>query len=303
MQVGLIGLGKMGAGMARNIAAKYPVAVFDTQAAAVAAAVEAGATAAATVADVAKDADIVVTMLPGPAEIESVMIADGVGAAMKPGAIWVDMSSSSLVALQRVLAAHEGSGWTALDAPVTGGVPGANAGTLQIFAGGTKDDFDRAFDVLSTMGNPERILHVGEQGSGYAVKTCLNLGFFLNAQAAAEVLTLGVKAGVELGMLHKALAGSGASSKVLENDMLENVFHGDYKEYFRLALALKDVRLAVDLGRDTGVPLELSALVEQSMRRALLTYGDGGQLLAVRQLEETAGVSLRLSELRLGAAE
>ncbi|HOZ60071.1 MAG TPA: NAD(P)-dependent oxidoreductase [Nakamurella multipartita] len=293
MILGFIGLGMMGAGMVRNLARRFTVRVYDNRAEAVLAATEAGCEPAATAADVAKDADVVITMLPGPTEIEAVMIGAGVGASMRPGALWIDMSSSSLPVLQRVVAAHAGGEWSALDAPVTGGVPGAAAGTLQIFVGGLTSDFDRAFHVLSEMGNPERILHVGPQGTGYAVKLALNLGYFLNAMAAAEVMTLGVKAGVDIDVLHQALTGSGATSAFLERDMAENVFNGDYKEYFRLALALKDVRLAVDLGRDVGVPMELSALVEQSMRRALLTYGDGGQLLAIKQQEEVADVRLR----------
>lgn len=297
MILGFIGLGMMGAGMVRNLARRFTVRVYDNRAEAIQVATEAGCEPAATAADVAKGADIVITMLPGPTEIEAVMIGAGVGASMRPGALWIDMSSSSLPVLQRVLAAHAAGGWSALDAPVTGGVPGAAAGTLQVFVGGSDADFDRAFDVLSEMGNPERILHVGQQGTGYAVKLALNLGYFLNAMAAAEVMTVGVKAGVDIDVLHHALTGSGATSAFLERDMAENVFNGDYKEYFRLALALKDVRLAVDLGRDVGVPMELSALVEQSMRRALLTYGDGGQLLAIKQLEEVADVRLRRTEV------
>ncbi|TCP39179.1 3-hydroxyisobutyrate dehydrogenase [Tamaricihabitans halophyticus] len=293
MKVGFIGLGKMGAGMVRNVAAKFSVTAYDAQSAAVRAAVSAGAMAGESAADTASDADVLVTMLPGPREIEAVMLGDGVASALKPGAIWVDMSSSSLETLRRIVSAHPDGGWTVLDAPVTGGVPGAEAGTLQVFAGGSAEDFERAAEVLASMANPERILHVGEQGAGYAVKLCLNLGFFLHAMAGAEVLALGVKAGVDLRLLHDALVGSGASSAFLENDAAQNVFAGDYKEYFRLALAMKDVRLAVDLGREVGVPLELSAIVEQLMCRAYLTYGDGGQLLAVKQLEETAGIELR----------
>lgn len=295
MKIGFVGLGRMGAGMARNIAAHFPVTVYDTRPEAAAAAVAAGAVAADSPAGVAAGADIVVTMLPGPAEIEAVLLGGGLGAALRPGALWVDMSSSSLETMRRVLAAHAGAGWTALDAPVTGGVPGADAGTLQIFVGGARDDYGRAYDLLATMGNPERILHVGEQGAGYAVKLCVNLGFFLHAMAGSEVLALGAKAGVDLGVLHDALTHSGASSRFVEDDMANNVFAGDYKEYFRLALAVKDIRLAVDLGRSAGVPLELSALVEQLNQRALLTYGDGGQLLAVRQLEEVSGVEFRRS--------
>lgn len=296
-KVGFIGLGKMGAGMARNVAASLPVVAYDVNPEVARGLIAENLTAVKTAREAAEGVDVLVTMLPGPEEIEQVMGGpDGVAGALAPGAVWVDMSSSSLDAMEHVLQAHEGHTWGALDAPVTGGVPGAENGTLQIFVGGTAEDLEKARPALELMGNPERILHVGPAGAGYAVKLCLNLGFFLHAIAGAEVMTLGVKAGVDMNLLHDALTGSGATSAFLENDLVQNVYKGDYKEYFRLALALKDIRLAVDLGRRVGVPLEVSALVEQMHRRALLTYGDGGQLLAVKQLEETSGVWLREQE-------
>lgn len=292
--VGFIGLGQMGTWMARNVAAKYPVKVYDRNPHAAEPAVAAGAAAAGSAREAAQGVDFLVTMLPGPEEIEALMLGpDGVADALDDAAVWIDMSSSSADCLQRIRDAHPDAGWRILDAPVTGGVPGAQAGMLQVFVGGTREDYERAFDVLATMGDADRILHVGGSGLGYAVKLCINLGFFLNAFGAAEVLALGTKAGLDLGLLHRILMGSGTTSAFLENDMY-NVFAGDYKEYFRLALALKDIRLAVDLGRSVGVPMEVSALVEQIHRRAFVTQGDGGQLLAIKQLEETAGVSFRL---------
>ncbi len=110
--------------------------------------------------------------------------------------------------------------------------------------------------------------------------------------AGAEVFTLGTKAGVDLDVLHRLLVGSSASSRFLECDML-SLFQGDYRAYFRLAPACKDLSLAVDPGRENGVPLEVSALVEQIHRRALAQYGDGGQLFAVRLLENLTQISLR----------
>ncbi|MBR8740779.1 NAD(P)-dependent oxidoreductase [Nocardiopsis sp. MG754419] len=294
MHVGFIGLGRMGAGMARNIATTYPVTVYDTRPAAVTALTSGSDTihAARSAAEAARAADILVTMLPGPDEVESALLGEeGAACSLGPGALWIDMSSSSAETMERVKNARSDRGWSSLDAPVTGGVPGAESGTLQIFVGGERQDYARALPVLSALGDPEKISHVGPQGAGYTVKLCINLGFFLHAIAGAEVLALGTKAGVDLRTLHRALTGSGASSAFLENDAPNNVFVGDYKEYFRLALALKDLRLAVDLGREVGVPLEVSALVEQMHHRALRTYGDGGQLLAVRQLEETSGLS------------
>jgi 3-hydroxyisobutyrate dehydrogenase len=233
------------------------------------------------------------TMLPGPPHIEAAMLGTG-GAlvAMRPGSAWIDLSSSNATTARRVIEAAGSTGFAMLDAPVTGGVPGAQEGTLQIFVGGENEDFKRHLPVLEAVGDPDRIFHVGGQGAGYTVKLCLNLLFFIHVAAGAEVLTLGAKAGVDLDVLHRLLVGSGASSCFLERDML-SVFEGDYREYFRLALACKDLGLAVELGRENGVPLEVSALVEQIHRRALAQYGDGGQLLAVKLLEDLTQTPLR----------
>ena len=116
--------------------------------------------------------------------------------------------------------------------------------------------------------------------------------FFIHVAAGAEVFTLGTKAGVDLDVLHRLLVGSGASRRFLERDML-SVFQGDYRQYFRPALACKDLSLAADLGRKNGVPLQVSALVEQIHRRALAQHGDAGQLFAVRLLEDLTQISLR----------
>ena len=177
-------------------------------------------------------------------------------------------------------------------------VKGATAGTLQVFAGGDAADFKRVLPVLHAMGDPERVVHVGPAGSGYAVKLCLNLLWFIHAHAAAEVLVLGAKAGVEVGTLRQALTAGPASSVLLERD-IDGVFDGDYDESFTLDLVTKDLGLAVDLGRELGVPLELSGLVEQLYRRARALYGErAGELSTVRMVEEAAGLKLRLGTPR-----
>ncbi len=298
MSVGFIGLGRMGSGMVGSLLADgLDVKVFDRRPEAIGPLVDKGARPVSKAREVAEGAHIVITMLPGPEEVEAVLLGEeGLADRLEDDAIWVDMSSSSLDSLERVLAASPHRGWTVLDAPVTGGVPAAEAGTLQVFVGGQAEDFLRAKAVLDVVGTPEKVVHVGGQGAGYAVKLCLNLGFFMHAIAGAEVMSLGLRAGLDPDVLHRALTGSGATSSFLENDLLHNVFEGDYKEYFRLSLALKDLRLAVDLGRRVGVPLEIAALVEQIHRRALQRYGDGGQLLGVRDIEDSAGVLLRRTD-------
>jgi 3-hydroxyisobutyrate dehydrogenase len=294
MRVGFVGLGSMGTPMATGILSSgFPVSAYDVDKERVEELIRKGATPARSPAEAAEGADVLITMLPGPPQIEAAMLGtEGALATMRPGSTWIDMSTSNVTTARRVIDAAGSTHFAMLDAPVTGGVMGAQEGTLQIFVGGEKEVFERHLPVLEAMGDPDRIFHVGGRGAGYTVKLCLNLLFFIHVAAGAEVLTLGTKAGVDLDVLHRLLVGSGASSRFLERDM-PSVFEGDYREYFRLALACKDLSLAVELGRENGVPLEVSALVEQIHRRALAQYGDGGQLFAVKLLEDLTQISLR----------
>jgi 3-hydroxyisobutyrate dehydrogenase len=296
--VGFIGLGRMGAPMAANLArAGFEVVVFDVRGEATEPLVGLGARVSESAPGLAAAVDVLVTMLPGPPQVEAVMLGlNGAFQALRAGSVWIDMSTSTPAAGR--VAAQDGAprGVAVVDAPVAGMVKGATAGTLQVFAGGDAADVKRVMPVLHAMGDPERVVHVGPRGAGYAVKLCLNLLWFIHAHAAAEVLVLGTRAGVDTGTLRRALARGPASSVLLEGD-IDGVFEGDYDESFTLDLVTKDLGLAVDLGRELGVPLELSALVEQLYRRARALYGDrAGELSTVRMVEEAAGIKLRLGK-------
>ena len=215
--------------------------------------------------------------------------------AMRAGTLWMDMSTSSPAVARRVIERARPRGVGVLEAPVSGMARGAISGTLQIFVGGDKQLFEQVRPVLEAMGDPRRIFLIGPNGAGYAVKLLINLLWFVHAVATSEVLVLGKRAGVDLEILHRSLVSSPANSNFLEHDVL-SVFQGDYDEAFSLALVCKDLGLAIDLGRELGVPLELSALVEQIYRRARATYGDrGGEMLAVKLLEDLTGTPLRLA--------
>ena len=298
-RVAFIGLGHMGGHMCRNvITAGFDVTAFDLDPDALERAAADGARAADGVADCVRDAEILLTSLPGPPQVEAVLCGAGQGesaiAAMTPGSLVVDMSTSSLEVGRRARAAADAAGVALLDAPVAGQTIGAEAGTLAIYAGGEPEAFARALPVLEAIGDPQRIFLLGPGGCGYAVKLLLNLTWFIQAVATAEALTIGVKAGVELSNLHTALVASPANSVFLERDVLPLLERGDYDEGFAMKLVTKDLGLAMDLARDTGVPAELSALVEQIHRRARAAYGDdAGEMSAVRLYEDRAGVELR----------
>jgi 3-hydroxyisobutyrate dehydrogenase len=297
MRVGFIGLGKMGGPMAANIArAGFDLVVHDVRRDAAADLEALGAAWAASPRALAERTDMLVTMLPGPPQVETVLFgAGGAFDGLAAGATWIDMSTSTPPVGRRAAELGAARGIACLDAPVSGMTKGAQAGTLQIFVGGDAAAFERALPVLRAMGDPDRIFHVGPKGAGYAVKLCLNLLWFIHSAAAAEVLVMGVRAGVDLGVLRAALVASPANSNFIEHDIDGLLATGDYDEGFTLDLVTKDLGLAIDLGRETGTPMEVSALVEQLHRRARAHYGDkAGEMTAVKLVEDATGTYLRL---------
>ena len=299
-RVGFIGLGNMGGPMCGHLVkAGFDVTAFDLSSDALSVVVEAGARVARSALDCASAVDALITMLPAPPHVQSVLLgadgSDGVIGGLGPGTIAIDMSTSSVAVGSRVVAAARERGVDVLDAPVAGQSIGAKAGTLAIYVGGDPDVFERARPLFDAMGDPARVFHLGPNGAGYTVKLLLNLMWFIESVAVGEVLSVGVKAGVPLDRLHEALVGSPANSVFLERDVRMVLDDGDYDEAFPMRLVTKDLGLAVDLAGEVGVPAELTALVEQIHRRVRNLYGDdAGEISAVRLYEDLAGVQLRL---------
>ncbi|KOV56169.1 NAD(P)-dependent oxidoreductase [Streptomyces sp. MMG1121] len=297
MRIGFIGLGNMGRHMARHlIHAGHLVTVHDSRPEAAVEHLALGARWADSPADCARDAEFLITMLPNPRVVEDVLLRGGAAEALPEGALWIDMSTSTPAAAERVAAeVLDARRIRRLDAPVSGMARGAEAGALQIFAGGADDDFRIALPVFETLGDPDRVLHVGPLGAGYTVKLMINLLWFSHLVATSEVLAMGVKAGVDLGVLRNSLLASPAASHFLEHDIMCVLADGDYDDSFAMALACKDLGIAVDLGRDLGVSTELSALVEQIYRRAKAQHGElAGEMSPVRLYEALAGREFRL---------
>ena len=295
-RVAFIGLGHMGSHMCRHLCTYgHRVSAFDLDRRALARAARSGAQPAASVAECVAECEILITSLPGPPQVQQVLCgSDGAIAGLPHGALIVEMSTSSLETGRAALAAARAQGCDFVDAPVAGQTIRAEAGTLDIYAGGSRKAFGRALPVLETMGDPSRIFHLGPSGSGYAVKLLLNLMWFEHAVATAEALAVGVRAGVDLEKLHTALVHSPANSNFIERDVRMVLDRGDYDEGFAMKLVTKDLGLAVDLAREVGVPAEMAALVEQIHRRARAAYGDAaGEMSAIRLYEDLAHLTLR----------
>lgn len=297
MRVGFVGLGTMGRHMAEHVArAGHPLAVHDVRREAADPLLALGARWAVTPAEVAADAELVLTSLPGPKEVEPVALA--IVASAPRGAVYADLSTSSVSLIQRIHAAGAERGVAVLDAPVSGGPQGARGGTLAIMVGGEQAAFERIRPVLSSMG--DKVTYIGEVGSGAVAKLVHNMVSAAAFQALAEGLTLGVKAGVAPEKLLEAIRGGAFGQGLTLNYRIpEVVFKEDFETArFALALLRKDVGLATELGRELGVPMPIAALTEQDLVQAMARGWGGRDSSSVFQLqEERAGVRVRASKV------
>jgi 3-hydroxyisobutyrate dehydrogenase len=294
-RIGFIGVGRMGLPMCANLVrAGYEVSAGDARAERQSAVAGCGARWGGTAAEVAAEADVLITVLPGPGEVRDVMAGrGGVLAALPATATWIDMTSSSPAVGQVLLAAARARGISVLEAPAGGGVPEARAGTLQLFVGGDIALVERHRALLEVLADPQRITHVGGHGAGYLAKLLVNLLWFGQAVATAEALLLARRAGIDLDVLRHALMHSAASSAFIGHD-LGALLAGDYLTSFGLDRCCEELTTVTALAREHDVPFELSALVERIHQRALSRYGPvDGELLAAALLEEEAGVRLR----------
>jgi 3-hydroxyisobutyrate dehydrogenase len=294
-RIGLIGAGRMGLPMCANLVrAGYEVTASDLRAELAEPVLGCGARWRSTAADVAADADVLITVLPGPGEVHDVMAGhDGALSALSAAAVWIDMTSSTPAAAQVLTAAAEARGLGVLEAPMGGGVQAAREGTLHLFVGGDLALLDRHRPILEVLARPDRITHVGGHGAGYLTKLLVNLLWFGQAIATAEAMLIGRSFGIDLDVLRETLAGSAASSAFIRDD-LGALLDGDYLTSFGLDRCCEELASVTALAREHGIPAGLAELVDGTYRRAFRRFGPvDGELLAVALLEEEAGTLLR----------
>jgi 2-hydroxy-3-oxopropionate reductase len=273
-KVGFVGLGIMGAAMAGNLLeAEHQLVVHNRTRTKAEQLMSYGALVADSPREVAEVSDIIITMLPGPSEVDEVVAGEGgllEGAG--EGSLIVDMSTSSPVLARELARMARERGVSMLDGPVSGGDVGARDGTLSIMVGGKGDDFERARPLFEIMG--ETVVHVGGAGTGQVVKACNQIVVALVIEAVTEALVLCSKAGVAPDRVVEVLSGGLAANKVLEvkgGKFLSHDFApGGKVEYHR-----KDLGIALAAGREYGVTLPVTALVEQ-MFGILEAKGRGG---------------------------
>jgi 3-hydroxyisobutyrate dehydrogenase len=300
MRIGFIGLGNMGGPMALNLMkAGHTLVVYDVRRESAKAHLDGGATWAESPKAVARAGELIITSLPGPADVEAVALGspDGIIHGAQPGSIFADLSTNSPTVMRKLHAAFKQKGVHVLDAPVSGGVLGAQRGTLQVMVGGDEGVFNEVKDVLSAVGN--NVSYMGAIGGGSIAKLVHNMVSILSRSLLAEGFTLGVKAGVKPEALLEALRGASFGQGMsLKHHLPDIVFKGDFDTVrFGLKLARKDVGLATSVAREFDVPMPMAAVGEQILVEAMARgWGDKDAMAAWMLQEEAAGVTVRSTQ-------
>jgi len=273
--VGFIGLGLMGRPMAKNLLkAGFPVVAHSRSQGPVDDVVEAGAERAASPADVAKKATRIITMVPDSPDVALVLEGpNGVFSAIQRGTIVIDMSTISPAVARRLAAKAQTLGAAMLDAPVSGGEIGAINASLSIMVGGDADAFATVKPILDAMGNPERVVRIGESGAGQTCKVCNQMVIGGALAAVSEAFALARKAGVDPALVRQALLGGFAASRVLEVHG-ERILSSNYKPGFRANLYAKDLRIAANTLAEFSTPAPVSTAVHQLVE-AQIAAGEG----------------------------
>lgn len=292
--VGFIGLGNMGGPVAGHIQrAGFPMIVYDLREEATRPLRERGARVVNSAANLAHGSDVIITALPMPHDVEKV--ANEILQGIKPGAIYIDISTSPPSLMRNLEPLFAAKGTHLLDAPVASGQPGAARGIHEVMVGGALEIFERAKPVLDAFG--DQVIHAGPLGSGSICKLVHQMINSTVSQAIAEGLTLGVKAGVDVKSLWECVRrGMVGRMHVLHAQVPQNVFRNDYAtDTFPLKLLRKDVGLATALGREHNVALPLANIVEQKLIEAVNRgWGDKSAYTVMFKLqEEAAQVALR----------
>ncbi len=262
--IGFIGLGLMGRPMATNLLkAGYPLIVHSRSPQPIEALVALGATRAESPADVARQVTRIITMVPDSPDVEQVLEGtNGVFSALQRGTIIIDNSSIAPGVARRLAARAKSLGAQMLDAPVSGGEIGAVSGTLSIMVGGDADAFDTVKPILDVMGNPERVVRIGDAGAGQICKVCNQMVIAGTLAAVAEAFALAKKTGIDAARMREALLGGFAASRVLEVHG-ERILKGNYKPGFKTKLFAKDLRIAARTLVEHQVPAPSLAVAQQ----------------------------------------
>ena len=301
MKVGFIGLGRMGNHMARHLAEKgYEVSAYDVIPSAGDHLRELpNMRIVGSVTEAAQGAEIVGTSLPGPREVEAVVLGPGgLMETLRPGSVYCDLSTISVTTVRKLHAELAKQGIDMLDTPVSGGTTGSEAGTLSIMVGGKQEAFERVRPFLEAIGASEKIFYCGDSGAGDVVKLCNNISGIAQMMAVGEVLSLGVKAGVDLKTLCDVIGVSSGNSRWVTGGFQRNLFQDKHAPaFFPITLSSKDTHLALDLAHEIGVDVSMLEVCGRDSAMAIAKgWGDLNFEAVVKVQEERAAVRLKLPQ-------
>ena len=294
MNIGFIGIGRMGRFMARNLAKDgHNLTVFDTHREAAEELLSQGALWANSPGAVAAASQVVFTALPRPQDVEAVALGDsGILSGAAPSLAYFDLSTTDPDTIHRIAAAAKPKGVHVLDAPVSGGVSGAEQATLCIMVGGDQSIYTSYKPVLDLIG--EKVMYCGEQGMGAVCKIVNNLINLGNYVLVSEALTLGLKAGAQTEVMFEAISHSSGNTECMQ-EFPASLFQGNFEPGFQLDLGAKDVGLATELARQLRLPMELANIIEQRFTEARNRgWGQLASVSVARLQEERGGVEIRL---------
>lgn len=273
--IGFIGIGIMGKPMARNLMkAGHELVVYNRTPGPMNELAAEGTKATSSPRAVAEQSDVIITMLPDSPQVQEVMTGEnGVLAGARANTLVIDMSTISPVVTQQLAQEAQARNVRMLDAPVSGGDVGAQQGALSIMVGGSAEDFEQAKPLFEVLG--KTVVHVGGTGAGQVVKACNQIVVALTIEAVSEALVLGSKAGVNPAVILRVLSGGLAANRVMEMRG-PNFLQHNFQPGFKIALHHRDLGIALAAGREYGVPLPVTAIVDQ-MLSALKVRGQGDQ--------------------------
>ena len=293
MHVGFIGLGNMGAPLARRLCTDHTLWVFDQSQTAVDTLSGVDAQVAKSAAELAESVDIVLTCLPTSEDLRSLLFGDQqMASVLKAGTMLIDMTTG-VPAITRDLAAKLAlDGIDLIDAPVSGGPKGATAGTIAIIVGGSAAQFSRALPVLSAISS--NVMHAGDVGAGHAVKAGNNLLNLVCRLATFEVVSLLVRAGVTPENAVAIIQKSSGRNYATEITLPDNILSGTLHQGFTMGLMHKDSSVALQMAADLNVPLPISTTAFANLKQAMNEHGQESDMSAVAlTYEKDSGARIR----------
>jgi 3-hydroxyisobutyrate dehydrogenase-like beta-hydroxyacid dehydrogenase len=298
VKIGFIGVGNIGAPIAGQLLkAGHALVVHDRRREAASGLIAAGAEWAESPAEIAVTCEAVATCLPGPKEMEAVCLGAGqLAASLNPGALYIDHTTNAPALVRRVHALLAAKGVAMVDAPVSGGMEGAQTRDLLAMAGGLPEDFARAKPLLDAIA--KRVMYTGGIGTGSIAKIMHNSATFTLDLVMAECWTTGVKAGIDPATIVKVFTEAALGNQMnLKVRLPATYLKGNFDARFSLALAHKDLGLALDLARETETPMRLNALAKAEMDEAMARgWAECDASIFLKLQEERAKVEVRIED-------